>query len=187
LNRKQFLSIALSLTILSLVWIIITPIVFPPEQVEASLEAPHRGFYAPGFALETPQGEIHTLEDYRGRPVLVFLWASWCTICKSAMPGLEAVYQAYESLGFSILAVNTSFQDTLPAAMEYFQTQRFSFTMLLDRDGKVATAYRMHAVPTSVLVGPDGIVTDVIIGSGISEGFLRSRLDSIFAEGTLNE
>jgi hypothetical protein len=51
--------------------------------------------------------------------------------------------------------------------------------MLLDKDGAVAKNYQIHALPTSVLVAPDGIIMDVIIGSGMSEGFLRSRLNDI--------
>lgn len=85
-------------------------------------------------------------------------------------------------MGFEILAVNTTNQDRLSEATAYFQTQEYSFTMLLDRDGAVAEQYQMRAVPTSVLVDQNGIVTDVIIGSGISQGFLQARLAALFAQ-----
>lgn len=180
MNKKKFIRIAIILAILSLVWVILTPILFPDTQADAVQTAAHRGFYAPNFTLQTPQGVTHTLADYQGSPVLVFFWASWCSVCKSAMPGLEAVYQEYSPQGFRILAVNTTNQDTLSAAEAYFQSQRYTFTMLLDQDGAVADLYRMRAVPTSVLIDPEGRVTDVIIGSGISAGFLRARLDTLF-------
>jgi peroxiredoxin len=183
LKKKQFIGLAATITVLSLAWILVTPILFAEAQTEDPLSAPHPGFFAPPFTLETPQGDLHTLGDYRGRPVLVFFWASWCSICKRVMPGLEAVYQDYAPLGFDILAINTTHQDTLDSAMNTFQSQGYSFTMLLDWEGTVADDYRMHAVPTSVLIGPDGKITDVIIGSGISEGFLRTRLSSLFSEG----
>jgi thiol-disulfide isomerase/thioredoxin len=179
LKKKRFLSAAFLLILLSLVWITLTPVFFPNTQADAAQTAVHRGFYAPDFTLETPQGVTHTLADYQGKPVLVFFWASWCSVCKSAMPGLEAVYQDYSPQGFRILAVNTTNQDTLSTAEAYFQSQRYAFTMLLDQDGAVADLYRMRAVPTSVLIDPEGRVTDVIIGSGISEGFLRARLESL--------
>lgn len=181
MKKKQFIIVAITLAILSLVWIILTPILFPVAQADAAQTAPHRGFYAPDFTLQSPQGETHTLSDYQGSPVLVFFWASWCSVCRSAMPGLEAVYQDLSPQGFTILAVNT--QDTLSAGVDYFRSQGYTYTLLLDRDGAVANEYRMHAVPTSVLIGPDGKVTDVIIGSGISQGFLQARLADLFAEG----
>lgn len=183
MKKNHFIGLAVTITVLSLVWILVTPILFAEAQSETPMAAPHTGFFAPSFTLETPQGDLHTLSDYKGRPVLVFFWASWCSICKRVMPGLETVYQDYAPLGFEILAINTTHQDTLNSAMTYFQSQGYTFTMLLDWDGQVANDYRMHAVPTSLLIDADGKITDVIIGSGISEGFLRARLSSLFAEG----
>jgi ABC-type dipeptide/oligopeptide/nickel transport system permease subunit len=55
--------------------------------------------------------------------------------------------------------------------------------MLIDRDGQMAQDYQMHGLPTSILVGPDGIVLDVTIGSGMSAGYLSAQLDQIFASG----
>jgi len=182
-KKKQFIGIALLIILISLAWILLTPIIFPQTSADAAIIAPHRGFLAPGFTLETPSGTSISLADYEGQPVLVFFWASWCSICKTAMPGLESVYQDFAQLGFSILAINTTNQDTLSSAIGYFESQAYTYTFLLDSDGTTANQYRMRAVPTSVLVGPDGIVTDVIIGSGISEGFLRARLGALLAEG----
>jgi peroxiredoxin len=183
LNKKHYITIALFITTLSMAWMLLTPVLFPAVEADASRSAPHQGFYAPLFTLETPQGERHALEDYQGQPVLVFFWASWCSVCKSAMPGLESVYQDFGPQGFTILAVNTTTQDILSSAVNEFASRRYTYTMLLDQDGTVANLYRMRAVPTSVLVGPDGRITDVVIGSGISEGFLRARLSQLLAEG----
>ena len=184
MNKKQFIGISLFITTLSLAWMLLSPAFFSAADADTSRSAPHRGFFAPSFTLETPQGEQHALEDYQGQPVLVFFWASWCSICKSAMPGLESIYQEFGPQGFTILAVNTTNQDILSSAVNEFASRRYTYTMLLDQDGTVANLYRMRAVPTSVLVGPDGRITDVVIGSGISEGFLRARLSQLLAEGS---
>lgn len=181
MKKKQYLGIAFTLVLLSLAWMFITPILFPGAQADSVQEAPHRGFYAPDFTLSSPQGNAHALSDYQGSPVLVFFWASWCSICRSVMPGLERVYQDFSEQGFTILAVNT--QDVTNAGTNYFKDRGYSYTLLLDNNGLVANQYRMHALPTSVLIGPDGIITDVVIGSGMSEGFLRVRLMDLLAEG----
>lgn len=183
MNKRKFIQISITLAILSLAWVILTPIFFPEIQADAIQTAAHPGFFAPTFTLETPQGAAHSLADYQGNPVLVFFWASWCSVCKSAMPGLEAVYQEFAQQGFRILAVNTANQDSRSAAEAYFQSQGYTYTMLLDQDGTTADLYRMRAVPTSVLIDPEGKVVDVIIGSGISAGFLRARLGNLFSEG----
>jgi peroxiredoxin len=154
---------------------------FPRAQADSPQEAPHRGFYAPDFTLPSPLGDFHTLSDYQGSPVLVFFWASWCSVCRSVMPGLDQVYQDFSPQGFTILAVNT--QDVTTTGVDYFQSAGYSYTLLLDNDSTVANRYQMHALPTSVLIGPDGVITDVIIGAGMSEGFLRARLTDVLAEG----
>ena len=182
-NKKQFISIAITITLFSLAWIIFTPVFFPIVHADGLQTAPHRGFFAPPFNLTTPQGDIHTLANYQGAPVLIIFWASWCSVCKSTLPGLEAVYRDYAPQGFAILAVNTTNQDNLSEAKAYFQSQAYTFTMLLDPDGAVANAYQMRAVPTSILVDSDGKISDVIIGSELTEGLLRVRLESLFTQG----
>ena len=179
MNKKQFLGLVLTLTVLSLAWVLLTPLWFTQAQVDTSQTAPHRGFFAPPFTLKTPQDEVHSLDEYRGNPVLVFFWASWCSVCKSVMPNLETVYQEYAPQGFEILAVNTTNQDVLSMAETYFEAQGYTFTMLFDQAGETANQYQMRAVPTSVLIDPEGKVVDVIIGSGISEGYLRAQLESL--------
>jgi peroxiredoxin len=179
MNKKTFIGFSITVCLLSLAWICLTPIFLTNHSPGGKTPAPHEGFYAPGFSLETSQGRTVNLSDYQGHPVLIFLWASWCSVCKATMPGLQSVYEDYAKDGFEILAVHLTYQDALTTAQPYFESQGYTFTMLLDKDGAVAKNYQIHALPTSVLVAPDGIIMDVIIGSGMSEGFLRSRLNDI--------
>ncbi len=183
MSKKTFIGIAILITVASLAWLVLTPILLPGVQANSQIAAAHKGFPAPDFTLETPEGDTVTLSDYRGKPVLVLLWASWCSVCKATMPGLESVYQEYAPMGFELLAVNMTAQDTLANAVNYFEAQNYSYPMLIDQDGTVAREYQMHALPTSVLVGSDGIVLDVVIGSGMSAGYLQARLDALLAAG----
>ena len=182
MNKKVFIGSGLTLIVLSLIWLVITPVLYPGVQAGTAAAA-HPGFRAPDFTLETPQGDLITLSDFTGQPVLVFFWTSWCSVCKATMPGLQSAYQDYAPDGFVLLAVNATSQDTLTAAESYFQSQGYTFTLLLDRDGSVTRDYQMHAVPTSILIDRNGLVTDVVIGSGMSEGFRRARLDGILVTG----
>lgn len=159
-----------------------TPILFPSVQADTNTFAVHKGFQAPNFTLKTPDDQTLSLSDYEGQPVLVFFWASWCSVCKRTMPELQSVYEDFAPRGFEILAINTSFQDTLSNAINYFQSQGYTFTMLLDLDGILSRDYQLHAVPLSVLINPDGEIVDVIIGSGMSESYLRAQLNNIFGE-----
>jgi len=183
MKKNTFIAIAITLVFISIIWIIFSPILFQDTHAEADQQAAHKGFFAPSFTLSTPEGIAHSITDYRGKPVLLFFWASHCSVCKATMPKIESVYQEFSSLGFEVLAINTTNQDSLSAAKAYFQAQNYSFPMLLDQDGTVTNQYLIHAVPTSYLINPDGKISNVIIGSGISDGFLRAQLNTLFMKG----
>ena len=181
MKKKHLIGVGLGVLIVSLVWILLTPLFFPPAEAESQISAPHPGFLSPDFTLQTPSEQNLTLSDYRGQPVLVFLWASWCSVCKATMPGLQEVYADYQPRGFEILAVNTTFQDTVAAALTYYQSQGYTYPILLDRDSAVSDAYGLRALPTAILIRPDGVVEDVVIGSGLSEGYLRAAVDRLLS------
>ena len=182
MNKRTFIGIATVILALSLTWTILTPLLFPSVQASDEPSAAHPGFAAPDFTLETPEGDLVSLSDYQGRPVLVFLWASWCSVCKATLPGLQTVYQDFAPQGFEILAVNMTTQDTLSSAISYFDSQSYTFPMLIDADGQVAKDYQMHALPTSILIGPDGVVLEVTVGAGMNGSALRAKLDQLFSE-----
>jgi len=182
MNKKNFLISVSAIIVFSIIWIVLTPTLFPTSGVNANISAVHKGFNAPEFSLETPTGEVVALSEFEGQPVLVFFWASWCSVCKRTMPGLESVYEDFASMGFEILAINTTYQDTLSSATNYFKSQEYSYPMLLDKSGDISQTYRLNAVPLSVLINPDGEIYDVIIGSGMSEGYLRAYLDDVLTE-----
>jgi peroxiredoxin len=182
MSKRIFTTIVIAVILLSLTWIIMTPTLFPVVQANTEAAAVHKGFKAPDFTLQTPEGQSISLSEYEGQPVLIFLWASWCSICKRTMPGLQTVYEEFTPEGFEILAINTSFQDSLTNAVSYFESQGYTYTMLLDQDGSLSRDFQLHAVPLSVLVGPEGEVVDVIIGSGMSEAYLRAKLTDIYGE-----
>ena len=183
MNKKTFIGISIIIIALSLIWTILTPVLFPGVQAADQPSAAHPGFTAPDFTLETPDGDMISLSDYRDQPVLVFLWASWCSVCKATLPGLQSVYEDYSSQGFEILAVNMTTQDTLPTAISYFQSQGYTFPMLIDAKGAVAKDYQMHALPTSILIDTDGTVLEVIVGSGMNGSALRASLEQLLSIG----
>ena len=61
---------------------------------------------APDFTLRDASGAPVSLSDLKGQVVMINFWASWCGPCRQEMPLLEAIYQKYEPLGFTLLGVN---------------------------------------------------------------------------------
>ena len=74
-----------------------------PAETESAVEL---GRYAPDFTLPDMNGKSATLSDWRGKPVLLNFWASWCAPCRQEMPLLQATHEAYADDGLVVLSIN---------------------------------------------------------------------------------
>lgn len=115
------------------------------------------GRVAPKFTLVTLDGKKVSLADYKGRPVLVNFWATWCGPCKLEMPWFEEFRKQYAAQGFEILGIaeDDASKDDIAKAVKKIGV---SYPILLT-DGKVAPAYGgVDYLPMSFYVGRDGVI-----------------------------
>jgi len=126
-------------------------------------EEPLKGKPAPGFTLVNLEGKKVSLSDYKGRPLIVNFWATWCAPCKLEMPWFEEFRQKYHSQGFEILGIA---EDDAPKD-EIEKTAKkinVSYPILLT-DGKVAPAYGgVDQLPMSFYIDRKGVVETETIG-----------------------
>ena len=180
-ERRRWNALMISVIVLGMVWIYVSRI--PTLSAGASAPpSPQIGFVAPDFTLDTLEGEMITLSELRGQPVLINLWASWCPPCRAEMPALDTVYRKYREAGFVVLAVNTTFQDSEADARAFAQNFGLTFPILLDRDGATSRRYQLQALPTSFFVERDGTIRDIVIGGPMSEALIASRVEGLLAE-----
>lgn len=109
---------------------------------------------APGFALTVKDGGEMALADLKGQVVMVNFWASWCGPCREEMPHLEALYQRYSSLGFTLLGVNVD-KDSKDS-LKFLADTPVSFPVLFDPTSKVSELYDVVAMPSTVMIDRNG-------------------------------
>ena len=148
--------------------IVLTP-VKPGEKADAGGEgdAPvqMRGKRAPGFTLVTLEGKKVSLADYKGRPVLVNFWATWCAPCKLEMPWFEEFRGKYAAQGFEILGIaeDDAGKDEIAKSAKKLGT---TYPILLT-DGKVAPLYGgIDYLPESFYVDRNGVIVEQTAGLG---------------------
>jgi cytochrome c biogenesis protein CcmG/thiol:disulfide interchange protein DsbE len=144
-----------------------------------SLQAQTPGTPAPGFTLKSLDGTRDSLSHYKGRPVLINFWASWCTPCRTEMPFIIDAAHVHPREQLSILAINLTDQEGSGKDVRKFVTEfAMPFPVLLDEKGKTRKHYNLRGVPTTVLVGSDGLVRWVNQGP-VTESALKQHLADI--------
>jgi cytochrome c biogenesis protein CcmG/thiol:disulfide interchange protein DsbE len=123
---------------------------------------------APAISLATVDGRQVALSDYRGRPVIVNFWASWCVPCRDEFPLLAAARAQYEGDGLEILGV--IHDDSSQNAAAFAATYNAQWPLLVDAQNTAWTAYHGAFVPVSYFIDRAGIVRAVSYGPPPSAG-----------------
>lgn len=143
------------LSVLALMLVMISP-------ANAGELKPYNGPALPDFALPDMHGTIHNLSDYQGKVVLLNFWATWCPPCVKEMPSMQRLEKQLQGEDFTILAVNMGEdENTINAFLERYPVD---FTILLDKDGKVLTSWKIVAFPTTFLIDREGRISHALFG-----------------------
>ncbi|KRT58851.1 TlpA disulfide reductase family protein [endosymbiont of Ridgeia piscesae] len=130
---------------------------------------------APDFTLKSLSGENLRLSELRGEVVMINFWASWCGPCRQEMPLLEALYQRYRPLGFTLLGVNVEQESA--KARKLAKELGVSFPILFDSDNQVSKNYGVAAMPTTLLIDRDG--NQRFIHQGYQPGYEEAYQEQI--------
>jgi cytochrome c biogenesis protein CcmG/thiol:disulfide interchange protein DsbE len=123
---------------------------------------------APPFALKLFDGGSLTLQDLRGKVVVVNFWASWCyPACYEEAPLLEGAWRAYKEKGVVIVGVNI--QDTEQGAREFMKRFSFTFPNGPDPKGKISIDYGVYGVPETFFVDQEGRIAYKHVGALTAE------------------
>ena len=125
--------------------------------------APSVGAVAPEFTLQRLAGPGKvSLASYRGRPVVLNFWASWCNPCKSEAAVLERDWTRYRDRGVVFLGVD--YHDLAPDARRFVRHHALTFPMLEDGSGQVTGRYGISQVPETYVLNRQGRVVAHLAG-----------------------
>lgn len=168
------------------------PVALPADLAPPGVSVdPEVGALAPDFLLERlDSGEIR-LSEFRGRPVVLNFWATWCYPCRKEMPQLIKAYDSLKDQGLVVIGLNL--QEGKSIVKPFADEFGIKFPIAIDRDGEVGDRYRLLGLPTTFFIDRNGVVRSVFTGpflgkregtniqGAIEESELQKRIDAIMS------
>jgi cytochrome c biogenesis protein CcmG, thiol:disulfide interchange protein DsbE len=153
---SRYIAGAIAVVVLAIAFFVLEPF-FVPSPAHSGGPEGLVGDPAPVFALQDDRGNSVSLERYRGRIVLMNLWASWCPPCRAEMPDLQRLANAYAHSGIAIVGVNEG--ESPGRARAFADSLQIRFPIWVDTAQRYGRTYGALGLPTTVILDRRGVVT----------------------------
>jgi peroxiredoxin len=141
------------------------------------------GSKAPDFhAIDLTNGRPRTIADYRGKVLLVNIWATWCEPCRVEMPAIERLHHLVSDTAFRIVSVSIDKEDS-SGVMAFARSYGLTFPILQNQSGDIQDIYQTTGVPESFVIDRNGVIVKKVIGAAEWDGpvnvdLIRSLIDA---------
>lgn len=135
------------------------------------------GEKAPEWQLADPEGQLHSLTQYRGKVVVLDFWATWCEVCAEIMPRMQKLHEKLADQGVVVIGVNSWEKKNDPIAL--MKKKRFTYELLLKGE-QIAEAYKVSLLPVVYIIGDDGTI--IYCHEGLDDKNLVSLIEK-YIEG----
>lgn len=180
-RRRILIFCGVSLVNAGLIVLIVTQLLTPASQPNSNslINQPAPNFSLAVLSPANEKGQL-SLSDFKGKPVVLNFWASWCDPCKEESPLLESAWKQEHAQGKDIVFLGIDFQDSNSQAAAFLQQYSITYPIIIDA-GSAANAYRISSLPDTFFINRNGIVLSSVLQQLTSQA-LSSNLQQLSSQ-----
>ncbi|MFP3947842.1 MAG: TlpA family protein disulfide reductase [Longimicrobiales bacterium] len=140
---------------------------------------PAVGDSVPEYTIEDLDGDPAGLRDFRGRPVLLNFWATWCTPCRTETPFLQSIHERYESRGLQVVGVSMDSPGSVDEIRDFMEEMAVGYRILYDPRQVGMDRFSLIGLPVTYILDREDRIRFVRVGpvSEDDEEFLETLED----------
>lgn len=172
-NRQQWTLVAG--IVMTAVFGVALAVKLRPQLLLLSVGSRAPDFRAVDLRSEGEGGRPVTLADYRGKVILLNIWATWCEPCRVEMPSLERLHTQFAGKDFRVVAVSVDIEGP-EKVMAFVNSMGLTFDILHDPSRAIEGVYQTTGVPESFVIDRDGVIVKKVIGATEWDGPVNTSL-----------
>ncbi|MGN0158168.1 MAG: cytochrome c biogenesis protein CcdA [Brotaphodocola sp.] len=122
------------------------------------------------FELNDQFGNVHKLEDYKGKTIFLNFWATWCPPCRAEMPDIQNLYETYETEGddalivLGVAAPNLGQEGSEEEIADFLKSNGYTYPVLMDANADLFMSYGISFFPTTFMIDREGKIFGYVSG-----------------------
>ncbi len=134
------------------------------QNLEESKETPlpnigvFSGNKAMDFTLEDADGNVVSLSDFYGRPIVLNFWATWCSPCKAEMPYMEKIWREYQEKGSDLVYLLVNVGESVETVQGFYEKNFFTMPVVYDKNSRIFTRYLFRGIPGTLFIDREGVI-----------------------------
>ena len=141
------------------------------------------------FEMEDQFGNVHRLDDYKGKVIFLNFWATWCGPCRNEMPEIQKLYEEYAAQGenaevavIGVAGPGMGGEGSREEITAFMEENGYTYPVLMDETGEMFSYYGISAFPTTFMINREGNVYGYVSGQ-LTEDIMRSIIDQTLEGG----